>query len=219
MLIEEAKWIGKRVLQAEAASGFPLLNIGSSTGQFRTQGQPWIDAFIFRPLREAHKHVVHSDIRQADGVDLVGDITSAEFAQSLKQMDIKSVMCSNLLEHVTNREAIARAIMSVVPVGGLVFASCPRDYPYHADPIDNGFRPSPGELARLFPGTQVLEGEIVQSGTYGSYLMLDRLQAAKMVVRLFAPFYRPMAWVTLVNHWLWLFRRFSATCVVLRKIA
>lgn len=41
----------------------------------------------------------------------------------------------------------------------------PYDYPYHADPIDTMYRPSPNELNQLLPLTW-LEDEIVSAGSY-----------------------------------------------------
>ncbi len=48
--------------------------------------------------------------------------------------------------------------------GGLIFVTVPFSYPFHRDPIDTMFRPSPNELARLFAPAVMVKGEIVDSG-------------------------------------------------------
>ncbi|HYJ53336.1 MAG TPA: hypothetical protein VEW04_09190, partial [Allosphingosinicella sp.] len=52
----------------------PLLNLGSSTGAFRSSAKPHVEARLFAPLREAGVEVVHCDLKEGEGVDVVGDI-------------------------------------------------------------------------------------------------------------------------------------------------
>jgi hypothetical protein len=47
---------------------------------------------------------------------------------------------------------------------GLIITG-PYNYPYHADPIDTMYRPSPKDLKKLLPFSW-LEGEIVSAGSY-----------------------------------------------------
>lgn len=75
MLFDEARWFGQRIAEMEPGDIFPMLNVGSSTEEFRTKKQPWIDQFIFKPIREKGYKVVHTDIKKDVGVDLVGDLT------------------------------------------------------------------------------------------------------------------------------------------------
>src|SRR5579862_354258 len=74
----------------------PLLNLGSSTGHFRTVTKPHIEAGLFAPLRRSGIAIVHSDLKQADGpaalaalftrcaVLIAEELTAGSFADRLK---------------------------------------------------------------------------------------------------------------------------------------
>ncbi len=209
--------MGRQISQMEPSAVFPLCNVGSSTEHFRKRGQPWIDEHIFRPLEERGLSVVHVDAKGGPGVDLVGDLSDHRFLKELSEMDFKSVLCSNLLEHLPNRQEVARVLTSIVPLGGFLFVSCPFRYPFHADPIDTMFRPDVKGIAAVFPGATVVSGEIVTGGTYWDYLTRSPSEFLVSAIRLLLPFYKPIGWLSLVGHLPWMGRNFQATCVVLRK--
>lgn len=207
MLIEEARWFSRRVLEMDPARVFPMLDAGSSSERFRKRVQPWIDAHLFRPMRERGLRVTHADATDAPGVDLVGDFRDGGFVERLVRMRFQSVMCCNLLELVPNREEIARALSAVVPRGGYLFASANFSYPYHPEPVDTMFRPGVEELAGLFPSTVLETGEILRCGTYLSYVARGA----------YIPFLNPRSRRATLLHLPWLFRPFQVTCLVLRK--
>lgn len=215
MLIEEARWFGQKIAAMDPASLFPLCNVGSSTDRFRRVEQPWIDEFIFRPARERGLQVVHMDVRSAPGVDVVGDLSDPPFLATLSDMGFQSVFCSNLLEHVTNRESLCKALVSLIRPGGHILVSVPYQYPFHLDPIDTGFRPDIEELASLFPSMHSVDGEIVTGGTYLDSLRRSPLVAIKTSLRILTPFYRPRAWLSVVCHLPWLSRHYQVTCLIL----
>jgi SAM-dependent methyltransferase len=124
-----------------------LLNLGSSTRRFREVEQPHIERLLFGPLRAAGVEIVHADLRAGDGVDLVGDISDPDFVADLKSRGFDAVVAANLLEHVRDPVAVAAACEKIVAPGGGIAASVPSSYPYHADPVDTGFRPAPDALA------------------------------------------------------------------------
>lgn len=194
-----------------------MLNVGSSTEIFRTREQPWIDEFIFRRVRDAGRRVVHIDLKSAPGVDIVGDLADESTLQQVGAIGVKSAFCSNLLEHVRDRRAVCGSIEAVVPPGGYIFVSCPYRYPLHLDPIDTMFRPGVEELAAMFPGAEILRGDIIRGGTYLDLVGRRPDAIAKRIVRLGIPFYKPKQWYTAVHHLPWMFRHFEATCVLLRK--
>ncbi len=218
MLPAEAEWLGRRILGLDPQRAFPMLNIGSSTGSFVTVAQPWIEREIFGPLRARGSAVLNCDIKSAPGVDLVGDLQDPAFLTRLAERRFKSVLCSNLLEHVENRAAIAETLVEVLPSGGYLFVSGPHRYPHHADPIDTMFRPSPEELAALFPGTRVLAAAVVDCGTYLQYVTRTPSKFVKSVVRLGLPFYQPKEWRNAVLRLPWLFREFQSVCLLLEKV-
>jgi hypothetical protein len=220
MLHEEALWWQQVMNGIPPSRLYPMLNVGSSTEHFRTVSQPYIDACLFQPARKAGHRVVHLDTKDDVGVDVVGDLTDPTFRDRLRAMRFNSVICSHLLEHVNieARAPICAAICQVLPPGGHAFLSCPRRYPYHPDPIDTGFRPTPEELASLLPGMALLMGEEVFGGTYLQQLRHEPYAGTKEVVKLLLPFYKPRAWRVNAGYFGYLFRRFSSTCVVLRKV-
>ncbi len=217
MLIEEAKWFGDQIDAMDPDDVFPMLNIGSSTERFRKVDQPWIDEYIFKPAREKGEQVIHMDMKAARGVDVIGDLNNPDFLQELAVMKFKSVFCSNLFEHLTNRKEIAKIMTSLIPDGGYVFISCPYKYPYHADPIDTGFRPEIEELAGLFPETEIYSAEKVTCGNYKEYITSSPKKLAKTVIRLMVPFHKPAVWYSHVRHLPWMFKNFQASCIVSRK--
>ena len=217
MLVEEARWFESQVAALTDEDLFPLLNVGSSTEAFRMHEQPWIDTHVFAPMRSRRGRVLHMDLKRAPGVDLTGDVTADDVQRELRGLNIRSVICSNLLEHVDDRQGMAQALVDIVPPRGLILVSCPYRYPRHDDPIDNGYRPTAPELAALFPGTRTLAASTVAGGTYFDTLDRSWARLARSIARAGAPFYAPERWRNSVRHLPWLTRRFAATCVLLRK--
>ena len=76
MFKQEAAWIAARLAAIDAANLGTIANVGSSSHQFRTERQPWVDAELFAPLRERSVPVVHVDLKKEEGVDLIADILS-----------------------------------------------------------------------------------------------------------------------------------------------
>jgi len=218
MLREEATWLANNIYSLNPEGVFPLLNIGSSSQEFREQEQPWIDQLLFKPAREKGYSVIHTDLKNDVGVDLIGDLSDRAFLEKLSTMKIKSVLCSNLLEHLLNKEELCENISSIIPIDGYLFVTVPYEFPFHRDPIDTMFRPNIDQLSQLFPDLEVVRGEIVSGGkliTATSVPPLLYLMA--MVIRLLLPIYQPLRWLDSLRYSLWLFRDISATCIVLQK--
>lgn len=151
----------------------PLLNLGSSTGAFREGAKPHIEARLFAPLREAGIAVTHCDLKAGEGVDIAGDILDPAIRNRLKAVGFKAVLAANLLEHVRDRPAVAAASEEIAGPGGLILATVPSSAPYHADPIDTGYRPTPSELAAAFTGSTVLLAEELAGPTYAERIRAD----------------------------------------------
>ena len=217
MLPEEARWLGQRIAQCPVDGLAPLVNVGSSTRHFTTRVQPWIDEHIFAPARARGLAVISVDIKAAEGIDLVGDVVDPVFRERVRDAGGRSLLCSNLLEHVADPAAIACALAQLVPSGGYLFVSGPRSYPWHADPFDTLFRPGVDELAALFPGTELVAGSVVSSGSYWDWLGRSPWRLLARLARLLVPFYNGRSWYSQVLKLGWMFRPFSATCVLLRK--
>lgn len=217
MLIEEAQWFARQIQMLDGRSIFPMLNVGSSTEKFRTVDQHFIDECIFKPARDRNYAVTHMDIESGQGVDIVGDLCNPALFDELSTRGFNSIFCSNILEHVVDRQQICQTLQSILPFGGYIFVSCPYRYPFHPDPIDTMFRPDIDELYRLFPETSIIEGEIIRGKTLLGYHSHDPAIIFKTVLRIFTPFYKPWNWLKVLGHSPWLFRHCYQTCLVLRK--
>ena len=145
MNLEGAMLIGRIINKLPTPKN--VLNIGSSTAKFRKIDQPYIDKYIFRLFRDNNVEITHLDIKEMKGVDIVADISNNNF--SLKEK-YDLVICTNLLEHVSNVSTTVSNISSCVNKNGYLIITVPYIFPYHPDPIDNLFRPHPNELKSLF---------------------------------------------------------------------
>jgi hypothetical protein len=197
----------------------PLLNLGSSTREFREVAKPHIDARLFAPLCTAGVAVVHSDLKTGEGVDVAGDILDPEVRARLKAMGFRSILISNMLEHVRDRAAVAAACEEIVGAGGLILATVPSSFPYHADPIDTGYRPSPAELAAAFTGSSVLIAEELEGLTYAEQLAArgaSRLaEFARTILWALAFPVRPNSARARLSRWRWLNRRYRVSIALL----
>lgn len=214
MLIEEAKFIGKNIHQLIPEDIFPLCNLGSSDESLTKNRQPWIDEYIFKPARDKGNKIINIDIKNSEGVDLVGDVTNPNFMKKLKEIGFKSVICSNLLEHVNekSRREICESLVELIPKGGYLFISGPYKFPYHPDPIDTMYRPNIEEMAGLFPNCTIIESSIITSNDHRKPVEL-----IKNILRIFMPFYKPKEWLFFPRQFPWLFRNYKATCLILQK--
>ena len=105
MLDVEAARLCQILLCKESVS--PLLNLGSSTREFREVTKPHIERNLFEPLRRAGVAVFHSDLKDADGVDIPGDALNPAVMRDLKAREFKCILVANLLEHVRDRQRVA----------------------------------------------------------------------------------------------------------------
>ena len=124
-----------------------VLDIGSGTYKGRTVIQPYIDENIFKPLSEKNSKITYLDLQTGTGIDIVADVTDKSFSISHKY-DL--VICTSLLEHVSDLKRTIFNISSTVRDGGYLIITMPLIFPYHADPIDNLCRFKPEELSNLF---------------------------------------------------------------------
>ncbi len=144
----------------------PLLNLGSSDARFREMAKPHIERELFAPLRAAGLEIFHADLRDAPGVDIVGDILDPQIQQRLREGRFGTILIANMLEHIRDPAAVAAACEDIVGAGGLILATVPCSYPYHADPLDTGYRPTPERLATLFTRSDPLLTEQIAGQTY-----------------------------------------------------
>jgi hypothetical protein len=215
VLEAEAAWI-QEVLGELPDDAFPLLNLGSSTREFREHDWPYIDELIFQPLATRGVAVIHADLKAEDGVDVVFDFTSPiDRARLVEKVGtVRTIICSNMLEHLSIRPSEAAAhLLEICPSGGYVIVTVPKRFGYHPDPIDNMFRPSSAELASLFDGSVVLRQADVRGPTLAAVNAGYR-GWPRYMARVVMPFYEPRVWWGKVA---WFWRPAEAACVLLRK--
>ena len=198
----------------------PLLNLGSSTRAFRERAKPHIERELFAPLRAAGVAVFHSDLKQADGVDLAGDIMDPAVRAHVREMGFRTLLIANMLEHVRDRAAVTAACEDIVGPDGLILATVPSSFPYHADPIDTGYRPRPGELASLFTRSNPVLVEEVVGRTYredlvarGSSLVRELGRTVGLALVASA---RPKSFRASLSRWRWYRRPYAVSLALVR---
>lgn len=218
MFEQEVVWINAALEPVAAEALSPMLNIGSSTLAFRTQVQPFIDAGLFAPLTGRGVKVVHADLKSAPGVDLTSDILTDDGFAEAKAVGARSLLLCNLLEHVTDPGLFVRRAFDLVEPGGLVVVSVPRSYPYHRDPIDTLFRPTPDEVMALFPaGAERVRAEVIETGSYWDKVKKRPWLLLRPILRAPFPFLGLTKWKRSLGKLYWLVRPYLATMVVVRK--
>jgi hypothetical protein len=218
MFAAEARWVGDRLAGFPPEQLSPLLNIGSSTSEFRETVQPWMRRHIFGPLAERGVKVVHLDAREGPGIDIRADLLDDGAYARVAAGRYGALLCCNVLEHVRDPGEFARRCAALVMPGGVIVVTVPRSYPHHGDPIDTLYRPTPEEAARLFPATSVVAGEILDVGE--SYLREVRRRPwllLRHLARAPAPFLGIEKWQRSMRKPYWLFNNYQVSAAVLRR--
>ncbi len=217
MLANEAIWFRNilRTIPQEQLS--PVLNIGSGSEQFRRTKQPHIQRHIIDPLTDSGVRIIHIDIRQEEGIDISGDIYDPDVQEQLRDVGAKTLFCFNILEHLEDRARFADVCESLLPDGGMIAVSVPHSFPYHADPIDTLYRPTPNELSLLFPNLHLIDGEIVECESFGAQLAQSPRKLAGWLMKIFVPYTGLRHWRSAVDRSRWLFRPYRITCAILTR--
>ena len=219
MFEAEARWL-RRALDAFPPERLsPLLNLGSSSAARRETVQPWVDDQVFRPLRTRGVQIVHVDMRELQGVDFRADLTDPADVLRLSELRPKALLCCNLLEHVPEPGRLAQHCLDLLPAGGLVFVTVPFSYPYHRDPIDTMYRPSPAELGELFADARLLEATILGAGVSYRDTIRDRPWILlRHFCRFPVPFLSFDKWKRSMARLYWLAAEYRITCAVFEKL-
>lgn len=217
MFVTEAQWVLGQVKNLKQ-DVYPILNIGSSTLTGRKRKKPSIQEILFDPL-EKNGEVIHTDIQSGEGIDISGDLNDNEVIEQLKSKKPKLILCNNLLEHVEMPNQICESINAVATLGSYILVSVPYRYPYHYDPIDTMFRPTPEEIHKMFPNTKIIDKEIVScTRTYYDKLKGSKTLLRSVILRTFLPpVYKPKMWWYTVSYLPNLFKKFQVSCVLLKK--
>jgi hypothetical protein len=212
MFENEAAWLETLLGEKTAEDLSPLLNVGSSTSDFREIEQPWTERRLFAPLRARGVRIVHLDAREGNGIDIKADILSDSDLPRILSYGPKSILCCNILEHVEDPRAVARRCSEIVGPGGLIFVTVPFSYPHHRDPIDTMFRPSPEALAQLFKPATMIRGEIIDVGeSYRGQIKHRPWILFRHISRFPFPFIGFKGWKRSMRKLYWLFNNYKIT--------
>jgi len=192
-----------------------IINLGSGNVEQLKKTKPWVSKNVFDLFKKQKAKILHVDAENFPGVDIVQDLSqpnSLSFCDKLKGS--KLFILANVLEHIPKKahaEFLKKIYSKMKSKDGLII-TVPYDYPYHADPIDTMYRPTPNALYQLLPLTW-LEGEIVSAGSYKEEFR--RMNVFKKIRKLLKPLWilqKPTKW--LENHRLfYLFKQYQITIV------
>jgi SAM-dependent methyltransferase len=218
VLRAEAAWLARELERLAVADLSPLLSVGSGHAEL-TGDQPWIHGTVYAPLEQRGVRVLHHELEPAVGVDVAGDLTDAAFRASLENLEIRSVMCCNVLEHVPEPNRIAATLERLIAPGGYALVTVPRRYPYHPGPIDTMFRPTAAELRALFPALTEVKAEEVRCESLAAYLLASprKRTAIARGVRSFAHRSNGGPEVPLRDNLRMLFASTAVSAVILRR--
>jgi SAM-dependent methyltransferase len=153
MFVEEASWLARTLADLPLRRGDAVLDVGASTAAYRTGTQPHIARQIVDPLRERGLVYRTLDAKTGPGVDVVADLTAGREAVARAVGErFPLVLCTNVLTHVTDPHAAAAGLRELVAPGGYLVVTTPQSFRRTTDPLDNGLRPAPAELAALVRG-------------------------------------------------------------------
>lgn len=183
--------------------------------------QPHVDSNVLAPLRARGGTILHLDLKPATGVDIVGDLLDPDFLGTLERRGVRSVLVSNLLHHLPDRAPLVASLLRLVRPGGYIIVSGPYRYPRNYDPIDTMFRPTPEQVAELFPGTDMVAGTIIDSATIFTWNSVERggRSLPRTIARLCVPFRKPREWFHLIRQVHYIVKPIKAFGVVLRRKA
>ena len=213
----ETDWIVSRLQGVDPAQLSPMLNIGSSTLEFRTKKQPWIESNLIKPLEARGIKIVNVDLKSGPGIDLTADLTTEEGFKTLAAVGARSIMICNVLEHVLDPRAFANRCLALIGQQGYAIVTVPRSYPHHRDPIDTMYRPTPDEAASLFDATKTVAAEIIDAGSYRDHVRARPWILSRHVFRAPFPFLGWTKWKRSMGKLYWLVYPYQMTCVLLQK--
>ncbi len=214
----DAKWLKEALSELSNEEISPVLNIGSSTKRFREIEQPHIHEYVFKPLLARSIKVIHTDLKEAEGVDIAADIFDDTALEQLLKYNPRSIICTHMFEHIEDKELLKNRLMRLLPDKGIFFVTVPYSYHYHADPIDTMYRPSPDELSALFSPHNIIKKEVLIGGNYwGKIRQRPITLFCRHFFRFFFPFIGLKQWQRSLRKLYWLFHPYKVSAIMGRK--
>jgi hypothetical protein len=204
-------------LPADALS--PMANIGSGTLRHRSVDNPWIERVLIDGLKAKGIEIIHIDQRDGDGIDLKADLSDEAGIDAIRARHPRAVLCTNVLEHVADLKGFCAALARLVDAGGYLIVTVPRSYPYHRDPIDTMFRPTPEDIAALFPHFTPLVMEVQDTESYWYKLRQRPWLILRQILRAPFPFLGFTKWKRSMSKLYWLFAPYQQSIFIGIKAA
>lgn len=177
MFLEESLWIKSQLCNLNLTTEVKVLDLGSSSLEYRTKRQPYIKENLFKPLEVMGCRVFHLDNKKDNGVDIVCDINQLD---TLKD-EYDLIICTNLLEHVHDRKKLASDIFHLLKQSGYLIVTVPYNFVYHPDPIDTLYRPTLNDLTKLFKPLSLITSELIE--TSSALYHINRIKATVMLMK------------------------------------
>ena len=212
MFIEESLWIRQALTDSPLRTGSQVLDIGSSSYEYRTRVQGHIATNIHGPLLERGCAITYVDKKRDSGIDIAADLSKPTLPAALSGRHYEAILCCNILEHVPDRDALICNMVRLARVGGLLVITVPHLYPRHEDPIDTMYRPDIASLVDLvsrYAEVSVRKAEVIPITDRGYYVR-ERGRLLDYVL--------PLRTNKLWRYYLKPFRR-KVTCAVLEITA
>ena len=216
MLETEACWIFDVITQLPLDLGDLVINIGSSIEDANADSRA-PSAWLIHNLKRHGLKTLNVDLKEGHGVDIVGDICSPVLQERLTSLKPRLVICANVLEHVVDVYAMSVAIQALTSTDCFLIVTVPRDYPYHPDPIDNGFRPSVEDLKNLFNAYHLVDSNEINEGGYLWKLAKNPMLFVRDCYLLTLQLRDSQKRRVLVENYRFLTKRFRTTCCAFRK--
>jgi hypothetical protein len=188
-----------------------FINLGCGDIEQLQHSKPWINDNVIHPLNIRNIKIINLDIFKYDSVDYVADLSHKTSLEFIKKTEApRLLLLGNVLEHVPSnlRTKILNNIFSSMANGDKLIISVPNDYPYHADPIDTLYRPSPDQIKTLLP----LDWDVCQILECGSYYdEFKKMVFLKKIRKILKPFWifqSPKKWLE-SHRLLFLFKKYK----------
>ena len=148
MLVEESIWIAEKIKEILPEEPFPVLNIGSSTLIYRTKKQPFIQNNIFNLFSDEKKQVIHLDMKEDEGIDLVGDLSDENFRRLVKNLKPKLILCNNILMYLNKntRKELSKILFEILDENGYLIITNSLVFPPSPDPVEAYYRATPEKM-------------------------------------------------------------------------
>lgn len=196
------------------------INLGSGDPIHQRLKKPWIDKLIFGPLQSRGVRIIHTDLVERDGVDLKIDLSSEKDLHKLRKIGSSRVfLLCNVLEHVPEefRVVMINSIVSIMNRFDHLIITVPFCYPYHADPIDTGYRPTAAELSSTI-GLNVTFAQTISAGNFREELLgMTPAKRLRKLLKPLYPFQKPSKYRENLSRLKFLFRNYKVTIVAAQR--